>query len=77
MPWTKEENILHNYLFGHKIIEKCLKIDAAHYYDDNLLKQEIRKRFNVPEADVKTIKKNPLIWYLYHKRSIFYRACSK
>ena len=53
----KRKNILHNYLFGYKIIEKCLKIDAAYYYDDNLLKQEIRKRFNVLEADIKTIKK--------------------
>ena len=30
MPWTGEENILRHDLFGDKIIQNCLKIDAAH-----------------------------------------------
>ena len=30
MPWTKEENILRHPLFGDKIIQNCLKIDATH-----------------------------------------------
>ena len=30
MPWTKEENILWQYLFGDKTIQNCLKIDASH-----------------------------------------------
>ena len=30
MPWTREEkNILRHYLFGDKIIQNCLKIDAT------------------------------------------------
>ena len=40
MPWTRKENNL-CHLFGDKIIGKCLKIDATHLYDnDLLLKQE-------------------------------------
>ena len=31
MPWTREEKIfLHHYLFGDKIVQNCLKIDATH-----------------------------------------------
>ena len=29
MLWTRDENILRHYLFGDKIIENCLKIDAT------------------------------------------------
>ena len=32
MPWTKEDNY-----FGDKIIQNCLKIDATHWYDNNLV----------------------------------------
>ena len=40
-----------------KISQNCLKIDANHYYDnDLLLRQEIRKKIlHVLEADIKTI----------------------
>ena len=41
MSWTREENILRHYLFGDRIIQDCLKIDATYLYDnDLLLKQE-------------------------------------
>ena len=30
MPWTKGKNILRHYLFGNKIIQNYLKIDATH-----------------------------------------------
>ena len=36
MAWTREENILRQYLFGDKIIENCLKINAIHKYDNDL-----------------------------------------
>ena len=46
MPWIREgENILHHHLFGDKIIQNCLKLDATHYYDnDLLLRQETPKK---------------------------------
>ena len=34
MHWTGEENILRHFIFGDKIIQNCLKIDATHYYDN-------------------------------------------
>ena len=42
-----------------KIIQNCLKIDATHLYGNNLLlRQETKKkRLNVLEADIITIKK--------------------
>ena len=41
MPWSREENILLHYVFGDKIIQNCLKIDATYSYDkDLLLRQE-------------------------------------
>ena len=45
MPWTRDEkNILRHYLFGEKSIQYCLKIDATHLYDnDLLLRQETQK----------------------------------
>ena len=30
MPWEREENILPHFLFGDKLIQNYLKIDAAH-----------------------------------------------
>ena len=30
MPWTREENVLRQYLIEDKIIQNCLKIDATH-----------------------------------------------
>ena len=40
------KNILHHYLFGDKTIQNCLKIDATHWYDnDLLLTQETQKSF--------------------------------
>ena len=40
MPWTREENILRHYLFGDKIIQNCLRIDATHSYDNDLFLRE-------------------------------------
>ena len=37
MPWTSEENILSQYLFGDKIIENCLQTDATLWYNNDLL----------------------------------------
>ena len=49
MPWTREKDILRHYLFGDKIIQNCLKIDANYYYDnDLLLRQEIQKKIACP-----------------------------
>ena len=36
MSWTKEKNILRYDLFGNKIIQKWLKIDATHLYDNDV-----------------------------------------
>ena len=59
------KNILHHYLFGDKTIQNCLKIDATHLYDnDLLLTQETQKRLHILEADIMTIKKKTLIWCL-------------
>ena len=44
MFWTREENILPHYLFGDKIIENCLKIDATYLYDNNLLLRQTKKK---------------------------------
>ena len=45
MPRSREETFLPHYLFGNKIIQNCLKIDTAHWYDsDLLLRQEIKKQ---------------------------------
>ena len=58
MSWTREENILSHKLFGDKIIQNCIKTDATHLYDnDLLLRQETKKRLHVLEADIRTIKK--------------------
>ena len=55
MTWTREK--LFFYLFDHKIIQNCLKIDASHYYGyDLLLRLETQKRLHVLEADI--IKNN-------------------
>ena len=44
-------------LFGDKIIQNYLKIDATHLYDnDLLLRQETQKRLHVLEAEINTIK---------------------
>ena len=66
MPWKREENILSHFLLGDKIIKNCLKTDAAHQYDnDLLLRQETKKkkRLHDLKADTITIKKT-LIWCL-------------
>ena len=53
MPWTREENILLIDLYGDKIIENCLKIEATPSYDnDLLLGQETKKRLYLLEADI-------------------------
>ena len=46
MHWTKEKkSILCHNLFGDKIIQNCLKIDATHQYEsDLLLRQETKKK---------------------------------
>ena len=48
MPWTREENILRHYLFGDKILENCLKIDATHLYDNDLLLRQETKKIACP-----------------------------
>ena len=49
MPWAQEENILRHYLFGDNIIQNCLKIDAIHSYDNDLvLRQETQKKIACP-----------------------------
>ena len=46
MHWKERANILRRYLFGDRIIQNCLKIDAIHQYDnDLLLRQETKKKF--------------------------------
>ena len=60
MPWTREKNILCPYLFGDKIIRNCLKIDAIHYYDDDLLlRQETQEKIACPGS-----------WYKFKKKLI-------
>ena len=49
MHLTREENILCHYLFGDKIIQNCLKIDATHWYNNDLLmRQETQKNIACP-----------------------------
>ena len=48
MPCTREEKYFAS-LFGDKIIENCLKIDANQLYDnDLLLRQETEKKIACP-----------------------------
>ena len=45
------KNILHHYSFWYKIIQNCLKTDANHYYDnDLLLRQETQKMIACPRS---------------------------
>ena len=45
------KNILRPYLLGDKIIQNCFRIDATHYYDnDLLLKQETPKKIVCPRS---------------------------
>ena len=45
MPWIREEkNILRHYLFGQRIVQNCLKIDATYKYDNDLLLRQETKR---------------------------------
>ena len=37
MLWIREENILRHNIFGDKIIQNCLKMDATYYYENDLL----------------------------------------
>ena len=58
MPWTREENIFRHNLFGEKIIQNCHKIDASHWYNnDLLLRQETQKSLHILEADMINLKK--------------------
>ena len=51
-------NILRHLLFGDKIIQNCLEIDAIHSYDnDLLLRQKTQKMLHLLEADIITMKK--------------------
>ena len=51
MPWPRVEKIF--CVTTYKIIENCLKIDATHEYDnDLLLRQETQKRLHVLEVDM-------------------------
>ena len=44
MPWTRKKNIFRDYLFGEKINQNCLKIDATKWHDNGLLlRQETLK----------------------------------
>ena len=48
MLCTREKNWCH-YLFGDKIIQDCLKIDATHLYNNDLfLRQETKKKIACP-----------------------------
>ena len=48
-PWSQcigqeRKNIFRQYLFGDKILQNCLQIDATHLYDNDLLpRQETQK----------------------------------
>ena len=57
MLWTGEGKIFCvNIHLETKIIPNCLKIDATHHYDnDLLLKQETKKGLYVLKADIITI----------------------
>ena len=45
MPWTREGKYFASLLIRRKIIENCLKIDATHWYaNDLLLRQETQKK---------------------------------
>ena len=81
MPWTKEENILCHLLLKDKIFQNCLKIDATHLYDKDLLlwQETKKKKLHVLQVNIiKIIKKTTtLIWCLLLKRCIFYRKYSK
>ena len=46
----ERKNILRHNLFGDKIIQNCLKIDATHMHNELLLRQETQKRFPCPES---------------------------
>ena len=49
MPFYKGEKYFMLLPFLRKIIQICLKIDATHYYDDDLLlRQEIQKKITCP-----------------------------
>ena len=53
MPSISEENILRHYLFGDKIIQNYLKIDATYLNNnDLLLRQETQKTLHVLEANI-------------------------
>ena len=53
MSWTREEKYFSFLFIWRKIIQKCLKIDATHLYDnDLLLRQETQKILHVLEADI-------------------------
>ena len=66
----------HN-LFGDKMIQNSLKIDATYSYDnDLLLKQETQKCLHVLEADMIAIWKI-LIWCLKLKGWLFDGMSSK
>ena len=69
------KTILSHYLFGDKIIQNCLKIDATHYYNNDLvLKQETQKRLHILEVDMITIKKTLMS---LAQGVLFYKTCSK
>ena len=72
MPYTREENIFRHFLFGDKTIQNCPKIDANHWYDNDLLlgKETKKKRLHVLEADIITIIK-ALICCLWVQRFYF------
>ena len=54
----ERENILHHYLWGDKIIQNSLKIDAPRKYDnDLLLRQETQKILHFIEINIITIEK--------------------
>ena len=49
MPLKRKRNILRHYKFEDKTTQNCLKIDATHLYDkDLLLRQETKKKIACP-----------------------------
>ena len=65
MPLKSEENILRHYSFRDKIIPNCLKINATHEYDnDLLLRQETQKKLTCSGRWYNTKKKKKWHWFI-------------
>ena len=52
----EKKNILRHDLFGDKIIQNCLKIDATYYYDNDLLLRQERKKKRLHDRETNIIR---------------------